>query len=72
MQNLEVRYFNAGEMIYHELEECNEAYFVVQGTYNVGYEVNKHQRYRKQFGPSTAIGVYNMSFQKRMNFMYKA
>lgn len=29
MQNLEVRYFNAGEMIYHELEECNEALFVV-------------------------------------------
>ena len=72
MQNLEVRNFSAGQIIYHELDECLEALFVVQGNYNVGYEVNKHLRYRTQFGPSTVIGVFNMSFQKRMNFIYKA
>ena len=46
MQNLEVRNFSAGQIIYHELDECLEALFVVQGNYNVGYEVNKHLRYR--------------------------
>ena len=47
IQSLEVRFFNSGEVIYHELDECLEALFVIQGTYNIGYEVNKQQRYRK-------------------------
>jgi adenosine/AMP kinase len=41
-----------------ELDECNEVLFVIDGRYNVGYEVNKNVRYRKQFGYSTLIGGF--------------
>ena len=47
LQNLEVRYYDQGDSIAQELEECIEALFVVQGKYNVGYEINKLERYRK-------------------------
>ena len=72
MQNLEVRKFNAGEYIAKELDECLEVLFVISGRYNVGYELNNVERYRKQFGPSTIIGGFLVSFQKRFNFVYKA
>ena len=58
MQNLEVRLFKKGETIYNELDECTEVLFVFSGRYNVGYEMNKNRRFRKQFGPSTIIGGF--------------
>jgi signal-transduction protein with cAMP-binding, CBS, and nucleotidyltransferase domain len=58
MQNLEVRLFKKGEIIYQELDEAHEVLFVFSGRYNVGYEMNKIRRYRKQFGPSTIIGGF--------------
>lgn len=72
MQNLEVRYFDSGDIIAYELDECLETLFVMSGRYNVGYEVNKMERYRKQFGPSTVIGAFEASFEKRFNFLFKA
>jgi hypothetical protein len=54
-----------------ELDECNEVLFVVDGRYNVGYEVNKKVRYRKQFGCSTLIGGFQMCYKKRFIFVYK-
>jgi hypothetical protein len=72
MSHLEFRSFKAGEYIAKELDECLEVLFVVSGRYNVGYEVNNNERYRKQFGPSTIIGSFLISFQKRFNFLYKA
>jgi hypothetical protein len=47
MQHLEVRYFDAGQHISKELDECLEVLFVVSGRYNVGYEVNNKEKYRK-------------------------
>ena len=47
MNNLETRQFNKGEIIAQELEECLEVSFVLQGRYNVGFEVNKQQMYRR-------------------------
>jgi hypothetical protein len=58
MQNLEVRLYKKGEMIKIELDEGTEVLFVCSGRYNVGYEINKIKRYRKQFGASTIIGGF--------------
>ena len=58
MQNLELRLFKKGELIYRELDECHEVIFVFSGRYNVGYELNTVRRYRKQVGPSTVIGGF--------------
>ena len=58
MKNLEIRYFKLGQVLSEEQDECLEVYFVQQGRYNVGYEINRKRRLRKQFGPSTIIGAY--------------
>ena len=47
MENLQIRKFIKGAIIVKELDECNEVLFVIDGRYNVGYEVNKKVSYRK-------------------------
>ena len=44
----------------------------MSGKYNIGFEINKKRYFRKQFGPSTIIGGYNISFQKRHFFIYQS
>ena len=58
MENLEIRKYEKGEIIIKELDECLEVLFVLEGTYNIGYEINKKIKYRKQFGFSTIIGGF--------------
>ena len=72
LRSLEVRSFEAKEIIIGELEECNEILFVQQGSYNIGYEINKVVRFRMQFGPRSIIGGFNLCFDKRNFFIYKA
>ena len=72
LYHLEVRRFYPHKIIYKELEECQEIYFVMKGLYSVGFEINKIMKYRLQFSPRTAIGGFNMQFGKRMLFIFKA
>ena len=44
----------------------------MSGKYNVGYEINKKRYFRKQFGPSTIIGAYNVFYNIRHLFIMKA
>jgi len=53
MQFLEISQILEGEIIAKELDECNEILFVMDGKYDIGYQINKKIRYRKQFGDST-------------------
>jgi hypothetical protein len=72
MHGLDIRFIKKGEIIAKELDECLEVLFVMEGRYNIGYEINKKVHFRKQFGSSTMIGSFQISFQKRFLFMYKA
>ena len=72
MQSLEIRQFKKGEIIAKELDECNEILFVISGKYNVGYDINRKTIYRKQFGCQTIIGAFQMNFNRRYQFYYKA
>lgn len=47
LQNLEVRFFREGEIIYNELDEILEILFIYSGRYNVGFEINKRKYFRK-------------------------
>ena len=46
-QNLEIRKIYKGDIIAKELDECDEILFVFQGKYNIGYEINRKNRFRK-------------------------
>lgn len=58
MRSLESRYFMQHEIIYKELDECQEVLFVLEGKYNIGYEINNVRYFRQQFGPSTVLGAF--------------
>ena len=47
MRSLESRYYIQHQVIYKELDECLEVTFILEGKYNVGYEINKMRRFRK-------------------------
>ena len=69
---METRYFDAQEVIYKELEECNDIIFVQKGSFNIGYEINKKIKLRYRFGPRNYIGAFNVCFYKRSFFHYEA
>ncbi len=47
LQSLEIRKIHKGEMIARILDDSNEILFVFQGIYNIGYEINRKNRYMK-------------------------
>lgn len=59
-------------MIYSEQEEAEEMYFVIDGKYDVGYQLNNQKKYRLQFGDRTVIAGYAMANCKRINYNYRA
>jgi len=69
---LELRNFEAKEVIHKELDECLDVIFVENGRYDYGYEINKKKIYRIQFGCSTMIGGFEMNFQQRFQFNIRA
>ena len=54
------------------MDESLEVIFVEQGLYDVGFEINNRQFYEARFGMSTYIGGFQICFNKRHSFVYKA
>lgn len=69
---LEVRHFEPYECIYGSMENPEEFYFCQEGRWDVGYEINNVKRYCLQFGPRTTIGAFNLMFDQRLNYIYRA
>ena len=49
-------------MIYYELDCVDEIIFIEHGEYNIGYEVNKCEKFKLRFGPNTVIGAFNICY----------
>ena len=54
------------------MDEALEMLFVDQGTYKVGYEINKKRFMKLMFGESTIIGGFQLCYEKRFMFLYIA
>ena len=72
MNLLEVRSFNKREIIANEMDESLEVLFVESGIYDVGYEINKKVFYERQYGTSTIIGGFQICYNRRYNFTFRA
>mmetsp|Transcript_10104 Transcript_10104/g.15431 ORF Transcript_10104/g.15431 Transcript_10104/m.15431 type:complete len:115 (+) Transcript_10104:212-556(+) len=70
MSSLEVRIYKPREVLVRELDETTEVLFVMEGRYNAGYEIDNKSIMRRQFGPSTMIGCFNLCFSCRYLFAY--
>ena len=44
---MDIRKIEKGEIIANELDECAEVLFIMEGRYNIGFEINKKIHYRK-------------------------
>ena len=71
LSSLEPRQIEAKSTIYHELDEVNEIIFVEHGEYNLGYEVNKIEKFKMRLGQNTVIGAFNVCFNKRQIFIHR-
>ena len=71
LRSLEPRKFKPREIIYLELDEVNEILFIEGGEYNIGYEVNKTEKFKIRLGKNTVIGAFNICFNKRQIFIHK-
>ena len=72
LQGLEDRTYQKGDELIEELQECYEVRFVQEGTFDVGFEVNRKKYYKLRFGKSAIIGGYQICFRSRYLFTYKA
>ena len=71
LKSLEPRIFGVRETIYVELDEVNEILFIEHGDYDIGYEVNKTEKFKLRLGPNTVIGDFNIFFNKRQIFIHR-
>ena len=71
LRSLEPRKIEIRKIIYLELDEVQEILFIENGEYNVGYEVNKTEKFRLRLSKNTIIGAFNVCFNKRNIFIHK-
>jgi hypothetical protein len=72
MNQIESTFYSPDETIANELDECLEVLFVEKGRYQIGYEINKQQFMCRQYGMSTIIGGFQVVYNIRFSFIYRA
>lgn len=65
LKSLEPRLMKKSETLYLELDEVNELLFIEKGEYDIGYNVNKTEKFKIRMGSKTVIGAFNICFNKR-------
>ena len=62
MRNLEPRIEMEGSIIFEELDEINEMIFVLNGTIDIGFDINRLRKYVLRFDSNYVIGAYHCTF----------
>ena len=71
LQTLEPRREDRNVILLHELDEVTEVIFMMNGTYEIGFEINRHPHMILRFKNSNVIGAYGVTFNRRAIFIYK-
>ena len=71
LQSLEPRREDKDAILLHELDEVAEVIFIMNGIYEIGFEINRHQHMVLRYKDSNVIGAYGVTFNKRSIFIYK-
>lgn len=62
---LEVRKFKRNAVLYDELDEVTEAFFVIEGNFAVGYDINQKKYLKYKYFPPFIIGGFNLISHSR-------
>ena len=79
MMKMEPRYEQKGTIVFSELEEVTEVVFFINGSFDIGFEMNEKKCYALRYINSghnmknhgAIIGDYGCSFNKPSRFIYK-
>jgi myosin-crossreactive antigen len=58
-------------LLYEELDEFAEVLFFQEGSYNIGYSINRKEHFPMRLNGCQVIGSYGVTFNKRSLFIYK-
>jgi CRP-like cAMP-binding protein len=68
---LEPRFEPAGTEIFQTLMEVRSIYFIVKGSVDVGFEVNRKPKYVVRLRKGGTFGIYNVTYDKKTMFNYR-
>lgn len=71
LQSLEPRREEKDTILINELDEVAEVIFFINGTYEIGFEINRRQHMVLRYKDCNVIGAYGVTFNKRTLFVYK-
>ena len=71
VRSLEASHYKQGYFFLHELDEVNEVIFIMEGQYDIGYSMNRKQKYVMRYGKNH-IGAYAVTYTCRSLFIYRA
>jgi hypothetical protein len=54
-----------GEIIFGELESVDMIIFMMEGKIDVGYEINRIQKFKIRLNNSFTVGVFECSYNRR-------
>ena len=49
----------------------DELFFIVKGSIEIGFEINRKPKYVIRLGPGGVIGIYNITYNKKTMFNYR-
>ena len=70
MSKLEPRREEKNTILLNELDEVNELIFFDNGTFEIGYEINRFSKFVLRFKNYKIIEAYGATFNKRSQFIY--
>jgi CRP-like cAMP-binding protein len=72
VENLIPLNVDSNQIILSELDEVMDVFFVCNGFYDIGYEMNKKLRFIMRQTKSTVIGGFEVLYDRRSHYIYRA
>ena len=71
LDKLEPRMEPASKVLFKTIEEVEEIFFIVKGSIEIGFEINRMPKYVVRLQKGGVIGIYNITFNKKTMFHYR-
>lgn len=71
LYKLEPRMEPANKILFMTIEEVEEMFFIVKGSIEIGFELSRVAKYVVRLNEGGAIGIYNITFNKKTMFQYR-
>ena len=70
-QSLSPVQYEGGKILYTELDDINNIQFITQGSYDIGYQINKNNHWKIRRFKGSVIGMYEVTHRLRIRNLIK-